>query len=116
MLPLLLDFWHARLGELLSGRGAEGSTAAPAQDEAGMLSREPRSTPLPQMSSQIAEPVDPSWAGPATDSYTTHTGASYAGLFKPRRHLGAPRQPIQEEAARTSASSAPGTVKSMRTV
>ncbi|HSF33340.1 MAG TPA: tetratricopeptide repeat protein, partial [Candidatus Tectomicrobia bacterium] len=90
------------LGELLSGRGTEKGTAPPAQDEAGMLSREPRPTPPPQPSSQMAESGDTSRTGPKTDSPAASSGASYAALFEPGQRSGAPSQPVQEEAAPAS--------------
>jgi hypothetical protein len=102
MLPSLLAFWHARLGELLSRSKAEGRTAAaaaPAQYAESMLSREPRPTSPPQISSQIEELIDPSRAGAPTDSQSPRAGASYAALFEPGLRSGAPTQPLQERAA-----------------
>jgi tetratricopeptide (TPR) repeat protein len=102
MLRSLLAFWHARLGEFLGGEEVEGNTAAAARDEADMLSHEPRPASS-QMSSEIAEPVNTSKAEPAIDSYAARPGQSYAGLFEPGLHSGAPNQPVQEEAALASA-------------
>jgi tetratricopeptide (TPR) repeat protein len=95
LLPSLLSFWHARLGEILSGERPGGSRAAPAQPEAGMLGGEPSLVSPEPMPVQSDEQVDT----PAADLQVPRPLANYAELFEPERRPEPPHQPIQEAAS-----------------
>ena len=99
ILPSLLTFWHARLGELFSGERRVGRTATPAQDEEGVLRGEARPDARQQMSEPMETLVDIPKRAPATDVESAHPRASYASLFEPGERAGAPSQPTQQEAA-----------------
>jgi tetratricopeptide (TPR) repeat protein len=99
ILPSLLSFWHARLGELLRGARLVGSTAAPMHSEEGMLGDEPSSAAPAPISSQTDQRVDM----PTADLHAPRPAANYAELFEPGGSPEPPHQAVQEAATSAGA-------------
>jgi tetratricopeptide (TPR) repeat protein len=111
-LPSLLTFWHARLGELLSGERPVGRTATPAQYEEALPDEEPRPAARQPTSGQPQALVDIPAAAPVAGVEGARPGASYASLFEPGQRTGVLSQPIQQKevpAAAADVSAPPST-------
>ena len=103
ILPSLLTFWHARLGELFSAERPAGRTAAPAQYEAELLHGEPLPAAPQRTADQTQTLVDMPAAAPVVGVESARPRASYAALFEPGQRAGTLSQPIQQEEAAAAA-------------
>ena len=99
ILPSLLTFWHARLGEMLSGQRLVGGGAAPMPYEEGMRSGEPQPAMREHTADQAETFVDIPKTAPTTAPEPPRPGPSYASLFEPVGGSSAPSQLTPEEAA-----------------
>jgi hypothetical protein len=97
ILPSLLTFWHARLGELLSGRRPAGRMTSPVEDEERRPREEPQPTAPRQTSDRMETVIDAPPTRPALGSPEAHPRPSYASLFEPERGAEAPGQATQAE-------------------
>jgi tetratricopeptide (TPR) repeat protein len=99
ILPSLLTFWHARLGEILSGKQLVGRRAAPMPREAGMRSGELPPAAREQTADQTEAWVDLPKTAAVADAESARPGLSYASLFESRQRAEAPSQAMQQGAA-----------------
>jgi tetratricopeptide (TPR) repeat protein len=84
LLPSLLAFWHAQLGELLSGRGSQGAAALPEERAASTPGNAPTAGIAQQAAPRAAQEGLP---GAATAGLQP---AAYAELFEPASTPGEP--------------------------
>lgn len=103
ILPSLLTFWHARLGELLSGERPVGGTALPAQYEEGLRHGEPPPVARQHAADQTQTSVDMPAAAPVAGVESADPRASYASLFEPGQRDQAQSQPIPRDEAAAAA-------------
>jgi tetratricopeptide (TPR) repeat protein len=96
ILPSLLTFWHARLGELLSSgrRPTERTTTPPQGVDVGRGGEPPSAAPR-RTSDRAEALIDAPQTGPAAGAIEAHPGPSYASLFEAERGAEAPKQPSQ---------------------
>jgi tetratricopeptide (TPR) repeat protein len=108
MLPSLLTFWHARLGDILRGGQPAGGAVGLAQPRDGMPRHEPRSAPREQQSAPSAEVFDRPQMRPEADTPAQRPFARYAELFEPAPSSVVPEATPLPQTAQQEATRAPG--------
>ncbi len=107
MLPSLLTFWHARLGELLSGARPGPDMAAMAPPRETVPRRTPQTAAQEHM---VASPggTDEALLADAASSIAAPTQlANYAELFEPARHTVSPQAVAAPQEESTTGLQAP---------
>jgi tetratricopeptide (TPR) repeat protein len=104
LLPSLRTFWHARLGEILSGRRPAVETGGLGQPGEGRQQQALRPTPRVQPAVPSTAPDDVPQGRPEADTLAQRPHASYAELFEPVQPSGLPEtmpptRSAQEEVA-----------------
>jgi tetratricopeptide (TPR) repeat protein len=107
MLPSLLTFWHARLGEILrGGPSAEDVTGLAPPHEDGRRDT-PRPVPRTQQAAQTTEPFGMPQVSPVADTPSPRPFASYAELFEPVQSSVSPEAILPTQTAQEEATQAP---------
>jgi tetratricopeptide (TPR) repeat protein len=105
ILPSLLTFWHARLGDILGSRRPAGGAAGLPPPRDRVLRHEPQSAPQEPQAPPPAEVFDMRQIRPEAGTPAQRPVARYAELFEPPQSSGLseampPTQTAQEEATR----------------
>jgi hypothetical protein len=104
MLPSLLTFWYARLGEILRGGPSAEDVTGLAQPHEDGQRHTPRPAPRTQPATTSTAPDDRPQGRPEADTLGQRPRASYAELFEPVQPSGLPEtmppsRPAEEEVA-----------------